>query len=78
VRDHPIFEGIEPGSDFYFVHSFAVSCDDAAHVAATTPYTGGFTSVVARDNAVGVQFHPEKSQQVGQRLIRNFLAWQPC
>jgi len=73
--DHPLFAGVEPDRDFYFVHSFHFACDDPATSLATTPYTGGFTSVVGIDNAVGVQFHPEKSQQVGQVLLKNFLSW---
>jgi glutamine amidotransferase len=75
--DHPIFAGVEPDRDCYFVHSYAFACSDPADSLATTPYAGGFTSVVGRDNVVGVQFHPEKSQQVGQQLLRNFLAWRP-
>jgi glutamine amidotransferase len=73
--DHPIFHGVEADRDFYFVHSYAFACDDPATSLATTPYAGGFTSVVGRPNVVGVQFHPEKSQQVGQVLLQNFLAW---
>lgn len=73
--DHPLFAGVDHDHDFYFVHSFAVSCDDAADSIATTPYAGGFSSVIGRGNAVGVQFHPEKSQRVGQILLANFLSW---
>jgi glutamine amidotransferase len=69
-----LFTGIEPGTDFYFVHSFHVACDDAEDVAATTPYCGGFTSAVERGNVFGVQFHPEKSQDAGFHVLRNFLA----
>ncbi len=68
-----LFDGIEPGTDFYFVHSYHVSCAAQDDVAATTPYCGGFVSAVARDNMVGVQFHPEKSQKAGFRLLENFL-----
>lgn len=75
VGEHPILRGVESDRDFYFVHSYAMRCDDPADVAATTPYAGGFTSIVTRPNAVGVQFHPEKSQQAGQVLLQNFLAW---
>lgn len=73
--DHPLFAGVETDRDFYFVHSFHFSSEDDATSLATTPYCGGFTSVVGLGNAVGVQFHPEKSQQVGQVLLKNFLAW---
>ena len=70
-----LFAGIAERTDFYFVHSFHVACDDAANVAATTPYCGGFTSAVQRgDTVFGVQFHPEKSQKAGFALLRNFLA----
>lgn len=70
----PLFEGIRSGADFYFVHSYHVECADASLVAGTTPYCGGFASVVANRNIMGVQFHPEKSQKPGFRLLKNFLA----
>ena len=70
----PLFDGVPPGADFYFVHSFHVVCSDGAQVLATTPYCGGFVSAVHRGRAYGVQFHPEKSQQWGLRVLRNFLA----
>jgi imidazole glycerol-phosphate synthase subunit HisH len=73
VGDSPLFAGIPVGADFYFVHSFHVACADAGDVLATTPYCGGFTSAVQRGDAYGVQFHPEKSQQWGLRLLANFL-----
>jgi glutamine amidotransferase len=75
VVDHPMLAGLEADHDLYFVHSFHVVCDDPADSLATTPYAGGFTSVIGTGNVVGMQFHPEKSQQVGQRLLRNFLSW---
>jgi imidazole glycerol-phosphate synthase subunit HisH len=68
-----LFDGIEPGLDFYFVHSYHLSCCSEEDVAATTPYCGGFTSAVSRGNVHAVQFHPEKSQRHGLRLLRNFL-----
>jgi glutamine amidotransferase len=74
VRASPLLDGIPPGADFYFVHSFHMTCADAADVLATTPYCGGFTSVVQREHIFGVQFHPEKSQQWGLRLLKNFLS----
>ena len=74
VEGSRLLQGIEPGTDFYFVHSFHVVCDDASDVAATTPYCGGFTSSVERGNVFGVQFHPEKSQDAGFVVLRNFLA----
>lgn len=68
----PLLEGIEPGSDFYFVHSFHVVCA-SAYVRATTPYAGGFISVIGHGRVFGTQFHPEKSQRLGFRVLRNFL-----
>jgi glutamine amidotransferase len=72
---HPVLDGIEPDRDVYFVHSYAIACDDPATSLATTPYAGGFTSVIGRGSAIGMQFHPEKSQQVGQQLLKRWLAW---
>jgi len=78
---HPdLFAGVEPGGDFYFVHSFHLQCDDADDVAATTPYCGRFVSAVQRCNVLGGQFHPEKSQANGFKVLTNFLSWDgaPC
>ena len=71
-----LFEGIASGSDFYFVHSFHFAVRDAAVEAARTPYCGGFTSIIAMPDrpVFGTQFHPEKSQRNGRRLLRNFLS----
>ena len=74
---HPVFEGIAAGSHAYFVHSYGYACADPAHVLATVEYGGAVTAVVGRDNMVGTQFHPEKSQATGLRLITNFLTWGP-
>ncbi len=73
--DDPLFAGITPGADFYFVHSYHFSYSSPDDVVATTPYCGGFASIVGRDNIRAVQFHPEKSQRVGLQLLRNFLAF---
>ena len=73
--DSPLFRGIAPGRDFYFVHSFALHPNHDEDVAAVTPYAGGFVSAVHRGNVFGVQFHPEKSQKVGFAVLRNFLAF---
>jgi imidazole glycerol-phosphate synthase subunit HisH len=72
--DSPLFAGIPPGTDFYFVHSFHVACAPTEQVLATTPYCDGFVSAVQRGHAFGVQFHPEKSQRWGLHLLQNFLA----
>ncbi len=74
---HPILAGIAPGTHAYFVHSYAMACARAEDVRATVEYGGPVTALVARDNLVGTQFHPEKSQAAGLALIRNFLAWRP-
>lgn len=69
-----IFSGIESGSDFYFVHSYHFVPSTPDTTLASTPYCGKFVSVLQKENLVGVQFHPEKSSQVGRRLLQNFLA----
>jgi glutamine amidotransferase len=73
TRQHPIVRGIPSGACFYFAHSYRVICEDQADVLATTDYGGQFASAVQRENLFGVQFHPEKSHDLGARLIRNFL-----
>ena len=74
-RHHPIWNGIESGERFYFVHSYYVVPEDRDCVVGTTDYVLEFTSAVARDNFFAVQFHPEKSQKAGLQLLRNFLEW---
>ena len=74
---HPIFEGIETGHHAYFVHSYQLEVTDPAHRLAHCDYAGDVTAVVGRDNIVGTQFHPEKSQSTGLRMIANFLRWAP-
>lgn len=79
-RPHPIFEGIKTGPDglhAYFVHSYHLAAENPDDVIATTNYGGAMTAVVGRANMVGTQFHPEKSQTLGLRLIANFLSWTP-
>ncbi len=73
VRPHPIFEEIPDGSYFYFVHSYYPQPDDPAVVIGETDYGVKFPSVVARDNVVATQFHPEKSGDMGLRMYSNFL-----
>lgn len=74
ATDSPLFAGIAPGTDYYFVHSYQMVCARSENVLATTPYGVDFCSAVRQDNMVGVQFHPEKSQAAGLRLLGNFLA----
>ncbi|OWV89104.1 imidazole glycerol phosphate synthase subunit HisH [Rhizobium sp. N122] len=79
-RDHPIFNGIATGPDglhAYFVHSYHLAAENADDVIATVDYGGAMTALVGRDNMVGAQFHPEKSQKLGLALIANFLRWNP-
>ncbi|MCC3244616.1 imidazole glycerol phosphate synthase subunit HisH [Methylocystis sp. WRRC1] len=80
TREHPVFDGIatgERGLHAYFVHSYHLTPAEPRHVLATTDYGAPLTAAVARDNLVGVQFHPEKSQRLGLALIANFLRWRP-
>ena len=74
---HFVLRNIDSSDNFYFVHSFVFQCKLNHHVLAYTEYGGLQTAVVGRDNIVGVQFHPEKSQNAGLRLISNFLDWKP-
>ena len=74
---HPMLTGIDEGGHAYFVHSYHMQCHNSAHVLATTPYGQVATAIVGRDNLVGAQFHPEKSQALGLRFMSNFLAWKP-
>lgn len=77
TRDHPLFEGIEPGAPMYFANSFALTAADDSDVLATSDHGGRFVSAVSRGNVAGAQFHPEKSQAAGLRLLANFLDWAP-
>jgi len=73
VAESPLFAGIRPDSDVYFVHSYVVRCEEDSNVLARTHHGVHFPSIVRRENIVGMQFHPEKSQQVGLTLLKNFL-----
>ena len=75
---NPLAQGLPEGGDMYFVHSYAFQPRNPAHGLAATDYGGSFTSVVGRGACFGVQFHPEKSQRLGRRLLENFLALSPC
>jgi glutamine amidotransferase len=80
ARPHALLAGIPDGPDglhAYFVHSYHLATDDPAMQIATTDYGGALTACVGRDNIFGTQFHPEKSQALGLKLIENFLRWTP-
>ncbi|WP_137156975.1 imidazole glycerol phosphate synthase subunit HisH [Rhizobium sp. FKL33] len=79
-HEHALFDGIPTGEDglhAYFVHSYHLAAERDDDVVSTTDYGGPTTAFVARDNMAGAQFHPEKSQTLGLRLIGNFLSWKP-
>ena len=74
---HPLLDDLIPGEHFYFVHSYALQAYDAGQVLATTEYGGAVPALVARGNRAGTQFHVEKSQEAGLRILANFLRWTP-
>jgi glutamine amidotransferase len=74
---HPLLAGLGAGVYAYFVHSYHFRLAEPADLVATTDYGGPLAAVIGRDNLAGTQFHPEKSQEAGLRLIRNFLRWRP-
>ena len=76
-RPHPVLAGITTGDHAYFVHSYHFRVADPAHLLAHADYAGPITAIVGQGNIVGTQFHPEKSQATGLRLIANFLSWKP-
>ncbi|MEX5745471.1 imidazole glycerol phosphate synthase subunit HisH [Massilia sp. X63] len=76
-RAHPLWEGVEDNSYFYFVHSYYAVPGQAADTIGETDYGGMYACAVARDNLVATQFHPEKSAAAGLRLYRNFIHWNP-
>ena len=75
--EHPVLAGIANGQHGYFVHSYHFVPENPDHLLAVTDYGGPVTAAVGRDNLVGTQFHPEKSQHIGLKLIENFLKWAP-
>lgn len=74
---HPVLEGIHDGKDFYFVHSYHLQSEDEREILANTEYGVSICALVGRDNMIGTQFHPEKSQAAGLKFISNFLSWRP-
>ena len=80
VRPHPLLDGIPVGADglhAYFVHSYQLKPADRADLVAEADYGGPVTAIIGRGAMIGTQFHPEKSQKLGLKLIANFLAWMP-
>jgi glutamine amidotransferase len=75
ATSHPVLAGISQGAHAYFVHSYKMACAEPSDILASVDYGGPIAAVVGRDNLIGTQFHPEKSQETGLRLIANFLRW---
>lgn len=75
LQNHPLLAGVPTAADFYFVHSYTMRAEEG--VVATCDYADGVTAIVARDNIFATQFHPEKSQDHGLKILENFLDWQP-
>lgn len=74
---HPVLDGLKTGDHAYFVHSYQMHMDDLMQRVAHVDYGNDITAIVARDNRIGLQFHPEKSAEAGLRMIANFLRWKP-
>lgn len=76
-RAHPVLKGISDGDHAYFVHSYHMHVENPEQRLASVSYGGTLTAMIGRDNMVGTQFHPEKSQKTGLAIIGNFLGWKP-
>ena len=74
MKEHKIFQGVKTGIDFYFVHSYYVKCN-STYVIGNTDYGEKFPSIILNNNVIGMQFHPEKSQKNGLRMLENFCLW---
>ncbi len=77
ARDHAALAGVARGERAYFVHSYRFAVSDPADLIAATDHGGEIAAIVGRDNLLGVQFHPEKSQGFGLSVLRGFLGWRP-
>ena len=73
-KNSALLKGVENGSDFYFVHSYFCKCNNGNDILSTSDYGGVFTSAIERDHIFGVQYHPEKSHDVGMQLFKNFMS----
>lgn len=80
INNHPILNDVKISADFYFVHSYYFKPSDQGSIIATTEYGENFTSIIAnkRKNVIGIQFHPEKSQKQGLKILENFIKMEPC
>jgi len=76
-KDFPLFKNLPPSPDVYFVHSFYMKCINEENICATADYGGNFTAAVCRKNIFATQFHPEKSQDYGLKILENFIDWTP-
>lgn len=76
TQEHPLLERYRPGVDLYFVHSYQVLPKSTEYIIAKTDFGGEFVSAVAKDNVAGMQFHPEKSQPYGLKILENFVDWE--
>jgi glutamine amidotransferase len=76
-QEHALLEGIAPGAHAYFVHSYQFKTVLPEDLIATTDYGGPLTAIIGNENIAGTQFHPEKSQETGLKLLENFLKWRP-
>ena len=74
-KKHPVFEGIKNGLDYYFVHSYHFQTNNKEYILGVSHYGSDFISIVGKDNLIGFQFHPEKSQKNGLKLLENFCKW---
>ncbi|MFW8600409.1 imidazole glycerol phosphate synthase subunit HisH [Desulfobacterota bacterium M19] len=77
-QEHPLLDGLATANDFYFIHSYFVHCFDTQDVLLTGEYGIPYCAAFVKNNIIGVQFHPEKSQQAGLKFLSNFLRWSPC
>lgn len=77
TQPHPVLKGTPEGAHAYFVHSYHFNTADESSIYATTDYGSNVAAVIGHDNIIATQFHPEKSQETGLRLLANFLAWKP-
>ena len=77
THSHPVLAPLDDGTHTYFVHSYHLKAADTSQVLAEVGYGGAVTAIVGRDNMIGTQFHPEKSQQAGLQFIKSFLEWRP-